>query len=569
MSDLAIQRWLEKAIAQRPDVESALVVLAERNESSSACATHWPKDKEPDPELLTVAQAKLQGPAEQLTSAMSERRILTRPVSIHGKVVGALAMRLNENSAQAALPTPASTQSESLLKLVQLGLESAQLDQTAVLLASEMATMFACDRVWLGVVQRRFSKVLGLSHGTNLGQKKAVIRLVAAAMDESVDQAATIACPQDPEHHPRISLANAELVRVARGSSFVLTVPMFVAGRAVGAATFERAQGGSFDSAEIQKIEAAVMALAPLWDLRVRYQPSTFGLWGERIRSWFVTARERSPWFLPAISLVSLGLFTLILNSNWTHEISVPTRLEGQTQRAVVAPVDGFLKTVHVRAGDLVKKDQLMLELSDEDLRLEQRRLQTEVARQESSFAEAQAKQDRAQLVIATAHIAESQAQLDLVEQQLVRTQLRAPFDAQIIQGDLIERLGAPLKRGDLLLTLTPSRELRVMLEVDERDVGQLKVGTRGVFKLSALPEKDFELVVERVMPVAKPETGRNLFLAEARMTTASGQTSGMSALRPGLQGLARLDAGQRPLYWLVGHRISDWLRLKWWAWFG
>jgi multidrug efflux pump subunit AcrA (membrane-fusion protein) len=171
--------------------------------------------------------------------------------------------------------------------------------------------------------------------------------------------------------------------------------------------------------------------------------------------------------------------------------------------------------------------------------------------------------------VIATARIAESQAQLDLVEQQLVRTQLKAPFDAQIIQGDLNERLGAPVKRGDLLLTLTPSRELRVMLEIDERDVSQLKAGTQGTLKLSALPDQNFELLVERVMPVAKPEVGRNSFLAEARITTSSGATVGMASLRPGLQGLARLDAGQRPLYWLIGHRFSDWLRLKWWAWFG
>jgi Barrel-sandwich domain of CusB or HlyD membrane-fusion/GAF domain len=565
MSDLAIQRWLEKAIAQRGDVESALVVLTEQSDSN-ACATHWPKDKEPDPELLTVAQSKLQGPAEQLTSGMSDRRILTRPVSIHGKIVGALAMRLNSN--ESPLATSA-TQSNALLKLMQLGLQSPQLDQMAVSLTSEMATMFACDRVWLGAVKRRFSKVAGVSHGTNVGQKKALVRIVSAAMDEALDQAATVVHPQNQADHPRIALANAELLRVARSSGSVLSVPMFVEGRAVGAVTLERSQGARFDAAEIQRIEAAVLAIAPLWDLRARHQSSTLGLWSERVRSRFVASGERSPWFVPLSALVGLGLVALVLSSRWSYEISVPTRLEGQIQRAVVAPVDSFLKTVHVRAGDLVKKDQLLLELSDEELHLEQRRLQTEVARHETSFAEAQAKQDRTQLVISTAHIAESQAQLDLVEQQLIRTQLRAPFDAQIIQGDLNERLGAPIKRGDLLLTLTPSRELRVMLEVDERDVGQLKVGTQGALKLSALPEQNFGLVVERVMPVAKPELGRNMFLAEARISNSPNATTGTDALRPGLQGLARLDVGQRPLYWLIGHRISDWLRLKWWAWFG
>ena len=44
---------------------------------------------------------------------------------------------------------------------------------------------------------------------------------------------------------------------------------------------------------------------------------------------------------------------------------------------------------------------------------------------------------------------------------------------------------------------------------------------------------------------------------------------SGASMLRPGLQGAARLDAGEQPLAWVLGHRVLAWLRLQWWSWMG
>ena len=68
-------------------------------------------------------------------------------------------------------------------------------------------------------------------------------------------------------------------------------------------------------------------------------------------------------------------------------------------------------------------------------------------------------------------------------------------------------------------------------------------------------------------MPVARTDAGRNLFEAEAHLEGVA--ASDTAALRPGLQGLARLDGGERPLAWLLTHRVIDWARLQWWAWLG
>jgi hypothetical protein len=38
------------------------------------------------------------------------------------------------------------------------------------------------------------------------------------------------------------------------------------------------------------------------------------------------------------------------------------------------------------------------------------------------------------------------------------------------------------------------------------------------------------------------------------------------ASLRPGLQGVAKINAGQRPVAWIWGHRLVDWARLAIWT---
>ena len=76
-----------------------------------------------------------------------------------------------------------------------------------------------------------------------------------------------------------------------------------------------------------------------------------------------------------------------------------------------------------------------LLSLSDQDLRTEQRRLESELARYQSDYAEPFAAQDRARMVANGARVAETQASVTLIELQLSRIDIYAPFDGMIIKG--------------------------------------------------------------------------------------------------------------------------------------
>jgi multidrug efflux pump subunit AcrA (membrane-fusion protein) len=161
----------------------------------------------------------------------------------------------------------------------------------------------------------------------------------------------------------------------------------------------------------------------------------------------------------------------------------------------------------------------------------------------------------------------EAQAQLELVEERLLRSRLVAPFDAIVVQGDWSQQLGAPVKEGTELLTLAPSDRFRVMVEIDERDIprmDQLDLRTlRGSLTLSALPWSSLPLRVNRISPVAKAVEGRNVFEVEAELLQ---QPPG---LRPGLQGQARIDTEPAsPLLHFLRRALGS-LRIAWWEWLG
>jgi len=203
----------------------------------------------------------------------------------------------------------------------------------------------------------------------------------------------------------------------------------------------------------------------------------------------------------------------------------------------------------------------VLAELAQDDLRLEQQKWGSELAQHENNAAAALARADRAQFVVNQARADEARAQLDLASRQLERTRIVAPFDGVVIAGDLTQNLGAPVQRGETLLTIAPDQQFRLLIEVDERDINDVRIGAQGRLALGALIGRSLEFEVVRVTPMASTRDARNFFEAEGKFDGTP------QDLRPGLQGVAKIDAGSRTLAWIWTHRFFDWLRLTAWSW--
>ena len=178
-----------------------------------------------------------------------------------------------------------------------------------------------------------------------------------------------------------------------------------------------------------------------------------------------------------------------------------------------------------------------------------------------NQYHEAMAKRDRTKIQVTRAKIDQAEAQIDLLDEQLLRTRLAAPFDAVVMSGDLSQSLGSPVERGQVLFEVAPLDEYRVIIEVDERDIAQIQVGQKSEMLFASIPGETFPFVVQTITPVTTSREGRSYFRVEGRMEKTS------ERLRPGMEGVGKISVDRRRLIWVWTHKAVNWVRLKLWRW--
>jgi biotin carboxyl carrier protein len=435
-----------------------------------------------------------------------------------------------------------------LLRPLAAVLARASLAEAAAAFGAELCEALHCARGSVGVLGPRGLRLAGSSHPSDLDEGQAGATALLDAMQEALDQAQAVAWPA-PAGQDLVTLA----LRPLAGSGAACSLPLVDGTRVVGAITVERASP-AFSRGELAMLADLSRLAGPVFALKERLEQP----WRLRVREQWRSLVARPSRRATLVGGVAVALVAVLLVPvPW--RVSAPARLEGSVQRAVVAASDGFLQQANVRPGDRVREGQVLAELASQDLELEKRKRESELRQHEDAYRAAQSRADRAQMVTLQSKAAEAQAMLSLTEAQLQRARIEAPFDGIVIKGDLRQNLGAPVQRGEVLMVLAPNDSFRLILEVDEADMAAIRPGQRGELALAAQPDRTLAFVTRRIVPVASSADGRNFFEVEAALDRTPDQ------LRPGLSGVAKVEAGWRPLGWLLGHRGLDWLRLAWW----
>ncbi len=443
-----------------------------------------------------------------------------------------------------------------LLGLQATLLSHARLEDAASAFAIELAEALGCERVAVGLADAGTTRLLATSHAHAIERRSAAPAMLEAAMNEAVDQRATLIHPLPPAALPLITLAHQRLVA---GGGAACSIPLVCAGRIAGAITLERT-ATPFSAREIALCEDAASFAGPLLELKRDAMCAWWRRLGRALQTRAALLREPGHAGTKVVAAALAAALVAATLLPLDYRVSAPARLEGSVQRVIAAPADGFLQRANVRAGDSVHAGQVLAELAGEDLQLEQRRRMSELRQHENAYKGAMARSDRGQMVLHQARAGEAQAMLELIEGQLERAQIVAPFDGVVIKGDLTQNLGAPVTRGEVLLTLSPAGSFRLIVEVDEADIGAVRPGQTGRLVLAASPDQSLDFEVLRVIPMAVSAEARNYFEVEAALDSRG------QALRPGLRGVAKIDAGTHTMWWMLSHRALDWLRLAWWS---
>lgn len=447
------------------------------------------------------------------------------------------------------------------LDLAARALQEESSQGAAMACVTELATRLLCDRVSLGFRKAEFVEVAALSHSAQFGEQMNLVRAVGRVMDECLDQGRPIFFPPDEAHRGAVTRAHAELSSQHK-SAAILSVPLFASGGiACGALTLERGVGACFTPGEIALCQAVGAVLGPILEEKRRNDRSLIVRlrddWRALLVRLFGPGHAGTKAF--AITLGVLAVFLVFATGD--YRITAKTVLEGEVQRAVTVPFDGYVEEALVRAGDLVKHGQLMALLNDKDLILERLKWVSLMEQRQLEYSRALAGREHAEAKVYQEQANQAAAELRLIEYRLTRAKISAPFDGVVVSGDLSQSLGAPVARGDVLFEVAPLDSYRVMLDVDERDIGAIQIGQTGTLVLNSLPDQDLLFHVEKITPVSLPREGLNYFRVEARLQEPS------TRLRPGMEGYGKIEADRRRLIWIWTHELIDWLRLWAWKW--
>jgi len=426
-------------------------------------------------------------------------------------------------------------------------------------LCNEAATRLRCQRVSLGVLDGRYVRVQAISHTDTFRREVKLTQDIEAAMEECFDQDLEVVHPAAP-NASYASRATAQLA-MRHGPAAVLSLPLRHNGEAFGVLTLERPLDRPFGALpEVELVRLTCDLCAPrLFEMhqRDRWVGARAASWARRKLGVLVGAEHTG------MKVGACAAFVLALFLTWAkgdYRIDASFVFEAPLQQVVVAPFDTFLKSVAVDPGDEVEAGKDILGLLDtSDLRLKLAAVKAEQLGYLKQMSAAMRDGKTAEAQIAQAQSEKSAAEMRLLERHIEQATLMAPITGRVVSEDLKRQIGAPVETGKILFEIARIEALRAELYVPEESITRVAVGQPGELASVSHPEQRIQFQVERINPIAEVVKSQNVFRVRARLLEQH------AWMRPGMEGIARIMAGEKSYLWMGFHRLTNWLRMKLW----
>ncbi|MBL8745600.1 MAG: HlyD family efflux transporter periplasmic adaptor subunit [Phycisphaerae bacterium] len=442
-----------------------------------------------------------------------------------------------------------------VLESLAAGAEHERFAPATIGMCNGLASLWRCNRASIGIVRRRAVNVVAMSQTEKIVRKTGLVQDIESAMEECADQDIEIRLPLDPADIV-IARAHAELAD-RHGSGAILSLPLRHAENVFGVITLERDATHPFTAEEVEA--------ARLYAELVTNRLVTLERYGRHLPLRLLEdaigaiVGPRQTWLKLAAALVLLGILFLTFVPG-VYRVESTFRIEAASRRVIPAPFDGYIREVFVEVGDeLPNAGTPLARLDDSELRLQLASARAELSALQREIAIAQRDRKEAESQMARAKAEQAAARAELIEHQIGQSLLVAPEPGLVLSGDLKRLLGAPVRTGDHLFEVAQLDSLRADAYVPEDRIADIQPGQSGELATAAFPANHLKFTVERIEPAAELRHERNVFRVRLRLESRP------AWLRPGMEGLARVDVGRRPYGSIWFRRAADWIRMKLW----
>ncbi len=450
------------------------------------------------------------------------------------------------------------TQFAAVLDLLALINAEKRYIAAAMCFCNEMASRFQCDRVSLGWLKGKYIRLQAMSHTEKFDRKMSVVKKLEFAMEEAFDQDQEIVHPGNADD-PYVS-RDHEIYAREQATSFVCSLPLRVEKEPQAVVTLERnSQAFSDDEMRYLRLycDQSTRLLADL-----KHSDRWFGArWCAKLKEWLGKVFGVEHTWAKVIALICAGLLVFLIFGKWEYRVEAPFTVRSENAAYTPAPFDGFIKTVNFKVGDIVQANDLLLSLDTRELLLEQAAAIAEKNRFLREIEKARAEKDLSNMQIAAAQVKQTELRLELVNYRITQAEIRAPIAGVIAEGEYEEKIGSPVQKGAILFQISGLEQLYLDLDVKESDIHEVSDNLLGEAAFSSQPKLKFPIKVTHIEPIAQAKDQQNIFIIRCHFNVPPD-----SWWRPGMNGVAKINAGERPIWWILSHRTIDFLRL--WLWY-
>ncbi|MFC6099933.1 efflux RND transporter periplasmic adaptor subunit [Olivibacter domesticus] len=183
----------------------------------------------------------------------------------------------------------------------------------------------------------------------------------------------------------------------------------------------------------------------------------------------------------------------IIKPRNFSNALTVSGAIEANEQVQIRSEVSGIIRNLYFKEGTHVNKGQVLFTIDDTELQAQllqrqtQEKLANENARRAGLLFEKEAISSQ-ENDVANADLQSAKAQTQLVNAQIFKTKVRAPFDGKI--GLRSVSAGEYLTPNTIVANLMSTNPIKVMFSVPEKYTTQINEGQTLTFAVSGSNKK-------------------------------------------------------------------------------
>ncbi len=432
----------------------------------------------------------------------------------------------------------------SVLELVGKVESCETLKDACVELANELQSYFRCDYVAVGLKKSSLAscRMTALSSMAEFDNQSRSTTLIQSAFDEAILRGQYTSFPAPPNKQSSPALSHKKLAQHMRVEA-AITIPLRNQDEeAIGAVSIMGNRNLDRNPSTRNLINALEYPLGSCLAVVKTAQ----GGWLRKLQRMFISKEKtNTKWAALALALISLiAMFIPV-----SYRINANCTAEPVVRSFSVAPHDGLLETTFVEPGDTVSKGQILAKMDGREIGFQIADIVAQANQAATEHDSYLAHGEIAKSIESGLKRVSLEAELSILEDKQSNLKIKSTTDGVVLSGSIDKRENYPVTLGQTLYEIAPITPLRVELAIPADEVMHVQANQTVKFRFDGFGTETIEGIVERIRPSSTIRNDENVFIAEAVLENKDG------AVRPGMNGSAKVYGKKRSLGWSLFHR--------------